>query len=230
MRTLIIPDVHLKIDRAEWIVSRVPHDHVVWLGDFFDDFGDTLDMARDTAKWLARRMDQADHETFLLGNHDAPYMWGLRELECSGYHPKKAHAIHAVMPPTVYRERFKLNHMVEGWIMSHAGMHVSVFSNITMDVHPLILHAYHLLHEGVVSPVLRAGWARGGIQAVGGVTWLDWNHEFQPIAGVNQIVGHTPGKTVRSRVTTDSKNYCLDTHLNHYGLIEDGKFSYYEVP
>ncbi len=45
--------------------------------------------------------------------------------------------------------------------------------------------------NGKINPWLDAGFARGGLQAIGGMTWLDWNEEFAPVPYVNQIVGHT---------------------------------------
>ena len=41
----------------------------------------------------------------------------------------------------------------------------------------------------------RAGHARYGDQKLGGIVWLDWDLEFKPIEGLNQIVGHTTSKT-----------------------------------
>jgi len=38
MRWLILPDIHDKIRRAKGIIEREPHDHLLLMGDFFDDF------------------------------------------------------------------------------------------------------------------------------------------------------------------------------------------------
>lgn len=81
----------------------------------------------------------------------------------------------------------------------------------------------------------------------GGITWLDWYHEFQPIPGLHQIVGHTvdicarakfldnQGKVTRRdfRVPTlirdiphlrstrwQSMNFCLDVRLDQVALID----------
>ena len=42
------------------------------------------------------------------------------------------------------------------------------------------------------------------------------------VPGLNQLVGHTPAQTVRHKDTPTSRNICLDTHLRHYAVFEDG--------
>jgi hypothetical protein len=90
---------------------------------------------------------------------------------------------------------------------------------------------YKLRHEQQVAPLLQCGRGRGGIARVGGVVWADWNTEFVPIEGLNQVVGHTPGDVVRTKMLRNkegrivSANHNLDTHLNHVILVlEDGTF------
>jgi hypothetical protein len=83
---------------------------------------------------------------------------------------------------------------------------------------------------------------------VGGITWLDWTTEFQPVPGLHQIVGHTPGEFTRGRhldpdgaevkievrkatVIEDmpgagrrpwrSLNWCLDTGLKQVAIVDD---------
>ncbi len=56
----------------------------------------------------------------------------------------------------------------------------------------------------------------------GGITWCDWN-DFNPIAGVQQIVGHTPDGYIRSkRIVKEEKNYCIDCQNKVALLIVDG--------
>jgi hypothetical protein len=49
---------------------------------------------------------------------------------------------------------------------------------------------------GEDSDLLNVGASRGGYDRVGGPLWLDWSREFRPVAGLNQIVGHTPARGV----------------------------------
>jgi hypothetical protein len=95
--------------------------------------------------------------------------------------------------------------------------------------------ALELARGGVTSPILRAGFARGGRCATPGITWVDWNSEFKPIKNISQIVGHTPANTVREKHLPNkkksiSRNYCVDTHLRRIGQLKDGVFSDFQNP
>jgi len=96
-------------------------------------------------------------------------------------------------------------------------------------------------------PILKAGRARRGDMPVGGITWQDWNLEFRPHPQISQIVGHTPTQNPQimdgngSAIAPDkgtletgleyhlapgvSYNFNIDTHLNHYMIIENGKIT-----
>ena len=56
MRWLILPDIHDKLRRANQIIEREPHDRLLLMGDFFDDFRTGVTDAADTAnqmkQWL----------------------------------------------------------------------------------------------------------------------------------------------------------------------------------
>ena len=56
---------------------------------------------------------------------------------------------------------------------------------------------------------------------IGGLNWMDWS-DLAPIPGVNQLVGHTAAETVRHKRTSNTRNICLDTNLNHYAIFEEG--------
>ena len=48
MRWLILPDIHDKLRRANQIIEREPHDRLLLMGDFFDDFRTGVTDAADT--------------------------------------------------------------------------------------------------------------------------------------------------------------------------------------
>ena len=49
---------------------------------------------------------------------------------------------------------------------------------------------------------------------------MDWN-SLVPIPGIHQIVGHTPGNSVRNKVITGSRNYCLDVRNGEAAALID---------
>jgi hypothetical protein len=252
VKTVVVPDVHLKIDLVHRIDDREGEAAYLFLGDFFDDFDDCESSIARTAEWLQDRASRRVQDTFLLGNHDAWYLWPeVRGLMCSGNDYWKKTIIRDVLDCPAYWARVKLWHEVPNasgaasaqggtWLLSHAGFHADLYRdccrNDFADAAPLKLdhamvksHATRSLEHGSVPAHLAAGRVRGGHEPKGGVTWLDWNHEFAPIDGVNQIVGHTRGTEPRnsqgvgsSGKTLLSDNWCLDSDLRHYGVIEDG--------
>ncbi len=116
----------------------------------------------------------------------------------------------------------------EGWLISHAGVHPSFMKGIMKAASDALAG----LKEGRMSDLVGAGAARGGYQAWGGVTWLDWNREFEPIPKVNQICGHTEQRAPyigMQRQTEDSDNWNLDTNLNHVATLEKGVITVHDV-
>jgi hypothetical protein len=51
---------------------------------------------------------------------------------------------------------------------------------------------------------------------------MDWD-ELVPIPGLNQLVGHTPDKSVRHKNTKTSRNICLDTNLRNYAVFNGSR-------
>lgn len=211
MSTLIIPDLHHHTENADRWLNSVPFDRVVFLGDYFDYFedDDSVAEARATASWLVRQMEQPNR-VFLLGNHDAAYMFPeCPALHCPGFTKAKARRIHKILRPKHWK-RFQIATVEDGWLISHAGFHPSLIAGLTLDaILKKCARALRSAARGTVDPILRAGLDREGSEPVGGPLWMDWE-SLVPIPGINQIVGHTPGSDVREKVTTDSKNYCLD--------------------
>lgn len=228
-RTLIIPDVHHKWKKAQEIIDSIPHDHVIHLGDHQDNFGDNVYQAITTAKWTRDRLDAGD--TILLGNHDLPYwFWHDKHNWGCGWEPEKHVAIQGIIPAEK-RKLFKLWVECEGWVLSHAG-----FSNIYANLiphHDIFME--ETLWAGSTHPLIyHVGQSRGGRGISGGVLWLDWN-DMRPLDNIRQLVGHTPHKKpqhheCRRDDNFDELDWNLDTHLHHYGIIEGGVLSIYEVP
>ena len=221
-RTLIIPDLHHRTANADHWLDSVGHDRVVFLGDFFDAYDDTVEDATRTAQWLRRQMER-DNAVFLFGNHDLPYRFGGDErVECPGFSPAKSDAINLVLE-SEHWNRFCLAHAEQGWLLSHAGFHPAWMKDATEEaVLARCDEAMELAQQGRIDPILGMGELPRGIQKYGGPLWMDWS-TFMPIAGIKQIVGHTSDDEVRMLEGEDSVNYCLDVS-NAYAaaLIRDG--------
>jgi len=197
MKTIIIPDLHNKVQWVEKALSAIPHDRVVFLGDYFDDFHDTPAIAENTARWLKQSL-QHENRIHLYGNHDCPYSrWNNRFVECPGYTDDKRKAINTILDRQDWG-KLKFLHKEQGWWISHAGIHSDIFSH---PIHGVTDEEIERIHEqGTLAfnanlnhPLFQWSAARGMANSfqVGGVTWLDWDVEFRPVDNISQIVGHT---------------------------------------
>jgi hypothetical protein len=231
MRWLILPDIHDKVRRANEIIEREPHDRLLLLGDFFDDFRTGVTDAADTARQVKRWLN-SPNAICLLGNHDMSYGWGRqnRRLICPGYDPAKWITIHGTITSRDW-QRFRLHAWLDGgerpWLVTHAGFHPAWLEGVAPDqyrdfIDKLCGDAGDSLNRGEHHFLLGRGVSRSGDQAIGGINWLDWD-ELMPIGGLNQLVGHTPGQSVRRKCTATSENICLDTNLRHYAVFENGQ-------
>lgn len=231
IRTLIIPDIHQRHELVEPLIARAQPDLTIFLGDYFDSHlpehtGPVK--ARATAEWLAWSLKQ-EGRIHLLGNHDLSYRWPWL-YSCSGFDPASLTAINDNLSPADW-EKMKLVHYDGDWLYSHAGVNPGWlpkgFSENALD--ELCREALLTSARGEAHPFLCAGVARGGGQPYGGVTWQDFNREFQPIPGLHQMFGHTPGDKLRTKedfnfsTGTESINLCVDC-CQRIALVIKGGF------
>jgi hypothetical protein len=220
---LVIPDIHHKVEAVNTIRRTHPGIPAIFLGDYFDDFHDTPAHMRATCQWLKAALeDPADQ--FLLGNHCFAYLsyeLGVRWGFCSGWTLAKQQIFHEYFPADTLLERSQWMLQCQGWLISHAGLSNEIYRSFSKrktsdEIFHWVADAGNALTAGVAHPAFLAGVDRGGPQRVGGILWCDWER-FKPIPGIRQTVGHTPGMEVRYK----TGNVCLDTHLAHYGLLEN---------
>lgn len=250
---LIIPDIHNRWKLAERIIAQFPKGYtVVFLGDYFDSFGDSPEVARETAEWLKDSLSKKDR-IHLEGNHDSSYRYNF--MYCSGYEVAKHQEIKKVLSALDW-DKLKLFYKIPktDFVLSHAGLHPFVFEHpvLGMDINDIqdkCNKAVDYAKCGVLSDVYAAGRSVGGRHPVGGITWLRW-WDLKPITGLNQIVGHTAYNAPEIRYTLKedagavihqsvwgqsfeipskeellSINYNLDTNSHHFMSVENGQVS-----
>jgi hypothetical protein len=236
---LVVSDMHQEVDKMERILQRENYDICVMLGDEFDSFyfnseQDVIKTCNFIKKYIFK-----DNFFFILGNHTIQYLYGNPNTICSGYEKWKDRLITrefgSFMP--AIREKFLWYIFVDDRFCSHAGLHpcwlppnITVNKdNITKWLNDEISFAEPALINNERHWTFNAGRGRGGYQKVGGLTWLDWREEFQPIDGLSQIVGHSshnyilPYHTEGSLDCNDWENIDIDCHLNSYLIIQNQK-------
>lgn len=257
-KVLIYPDIHHRTARAEKFLATHgdKFDQRVFLGDYFDDFDDTTTISWNTAKFVKKLLDDPKN-VLLLGNHDIPYMYPYNQtVSCPGFTIQKSLAIGEILKMEDWY-KMKLVHIIDEWIISHAGVHLSFFGYPRFDAkditHVIIEEACNqamkrLEYNGWDS-LLMPGLDRGFPgQQFGGITWLDWR-SLNPINGFNQIVGHTPNRFPEVRFLNEegftksaaffgfrptkpinSQCWCVDSELGNYiGVLENSVFTVYDA-
>lgn len=123
MRTLIIPDMHLKphmLLKAEKLHKEKFIDEFVFLGDYFDDWNQTTNVKAysDTVKALSN-FKKKHNCIFLLGNHDVPYLINQPQhySAIDPYSIKECRDFLISVKPQIC-------HISQGWMCSHAGIDI----------------------------------------------------------------------------------------------------------
>lgn len=222
---LVIPDVHLRLDRLKDVLQAWGgRGRVIFLGDFFDDFDDSPETNADMAHFLKEAILGNKDHTVIMGNHDLHYHPQCPpQLRCSGFSEEKMKAIDRVLTLEDFR-KFHWATEEGGFLFTHAGLHPRLLPAFA-ESEPRKLAQWinsscrNALDTGDIhEPLLRAGYIRYGSQPVGGVIWMDFR-EYEHIAGVRQIFGHTP---LRRHLTTgpdEEASFCIDTHLKCVGVV-----------
>lgn len=226
MRTLVIPDIHTRWKKAETIIKNNPHDRLILLGDYFDDFSDTPQSNADTAQFIKDLLPQ-NNVIVLLGNHELNYYCNRTVCHSSGFSGNKKEAINNVLTVDDWKS-MHLYYMDKqsGFLFTHAGATAQRYQHpITGEFNnEKFKHDYEKLY--FIEWEYEIGHARGGMCETGGIFWCDFAYEFKPIPRLKQIFGHTPDKEPRI-IAND--NICLDTRLNHFIIIEKDTIEIREV-
>jgi len=241
-RCLLIFDPH---EDVAWVKAVLDAErgrctHVLLGGDYFDTLRSEwgLQSTRAMAQLLRElRADLGPALTVLLGNHDISYLeaWHSLELKlpipplryhAAGFSTDRAAVIHTELDAEFWQQT-RLVALVNGWLISHAGVAGRFWRH---DLSPqdaftaLEQHAALALSkvpEHYFS-LLGCGAARGGREPLGGVTWLDFNFEFDDAeVPLPQIVGHTQSTNGAKQ---SGRSWCLDGAQSCYGVLTgDGR-------
>ena len=268
MKTIVIPDVHQRIDLADAILAKeASFDKCIFLGDIWDSHDPkfhTRHHAFLAAKWVAEKVFE-DKYVFLFGNHDLGYAHRNPHLMITGYNLYHDVAIWEVLEHKHFA-RFKFFTFEQGFFLSHAGLHPSFLPPIWGDkditeknITEFLTHAErdcrkNYLESAGVHWFFLPGDARfnpkRGIPA-GGLVWCDFTEEFEAIPNLSQIFGHTflrgkppvfmrgdtgldrmsPDKVLSTQISaSDCWNIALDTGMQYYAVIQDGKLEIRPTP
>ncbi|MDQ8204078.1 metallophosphoesterase [Pelagicoccus sp. SDUM812003] len=236
--SLVIPDIHQNILWTESILQAEADsvDRIIFLGDYFDPKLPCAATAEETAIYISSLKDrfQENRFTFLVGNHDLPYLYDIQQhalgkpvwknpYSCNAYDPDNTRGISQALSKR-FLESLEPLTLAHGWLISHAGVHEYHLESYEGSPEESFARYRDELRSKLKSlpsdrdvALAGVGPARGGIDAFGGVTWLDWHGEFEDTLPWPQIVGHT----ILEKPDRNERSWNLDTRAGHYGILSD---------
>lgn len=224
MRTLIIPDIHTRFDIAESIIDKENPDKIVFLGDYFDNWDDSPEIAHQVALWLKESLKDPKR-THLIGNHDISYITNGSN-PCSGWNGAKQMFINRVK---INWKSLQYYTFVDDWICTHAGVSKEFYD--AFNVNDLNVKNFLLfMKEKYDYRLHMCSYTRGGNDSYPGILWCDYG-EFIDIPNTKQIFGHTKGPVRRlEHKNISAEHICLDSALHDYAIYENGKMEIFRVP
>ena len=244
MQLLVIPDLHENLNFLKYILAvedTANFDHVVLLGDYFDQRDDqpsTNDDLICVAKTILGMKEVLGDKLHLLcGNHDLPY-YALRPA-CGDNAGEPNRTIGHWMDATTHGRAEAINSvwdghfwrtlkgavLLDGWLLSHAGVDARWWpregktpADRMQQFAKNWQQALDSIFRETENPLFTVGRARGGTKDVGGPLWLDWDAEFEDNLEVPQIAGHTRC----AKETQKGRSYCIDMMQGAYAVVEDG--------
>jgi hypothetical protein len=113
LKTIVISGLHNRVDLVEKTLNLLkPFDNVIFLWDYFDDFGATKKDTERTASWLKQSLEHPSRE-HLFGTHDLFYIFPKNKfLKVSGNTKSKALVISKILS---LDEWMKFLNWTKGW-------------------------------------------------------------------------------------------------------------------
>lgn len=231
-KILLFSDVHNEVQKVKNIINNESADLILCLGDWYDSFtfNETRDYV-DTTNYLLDFVNRKNCYT-LFGNHDIQYLFDNKRAICSGYEALRHDSINRILNHTKIdvQNRFKWYFVIDDYLCTHAGLHlinISAKCESNEDIYSYLdkegENAISALRSQSSHWFYEAGKVRGGRSKRGGILWLDFNDEFEPIENLKQIVGHTNQWETQKINITDPNNICIDCSLKQYIIIQNGK-------
>jgi len=235
---LVFSDPHQEIDKVEKIIKAEAPDITACLGDWYDSHHrDSEEDVRKTCEFLAKNANNENFYT-LIGNHDVSYIWAIfdRYTQCSGYSRSKAMMIKTFFEKQNIdiKKKFLWYFWIDNVLCTHAGLNAKHLpargttvkkESLSKFLDKEVEDAESILSSGGGSHwIYRAGYARGGSQPVGGLTWQDFMDEHRPIHKLKQLFGHTHSHDNTIKTFNRFDDTCIDTGLNEYLLIRNGEY------
>ncbi|MCK9428820.1 MAG: metallophosphoesterase [Candidatus Omnitrophica bacterium] len=216
-KLIVIGDLHGDIDIYREIKDKFKDYDKILVGDYVDSFNKTRKQQLLLIEEILQDIEQ-NKVIALKGNHELSYLYP-DTMGASGYASSFAASLmplfsdmHRLLKPYELISEHKI-------LITHAGLTKRLIpydSNVLDDMNLLTLWLDQEIRNLDHGMVYNIGSARGGANPVGGIFWCDYQWDFDPIEGIRQVFGHTPGSSIRQR----GENYCIDCLQSKKEVLE----------
>jgi len=220
MRLCVISDLHTRFEVAELIIDSEYNnvDKFVFLGDYFDDYDDTVENNIMTAQFLKRLLHD-EKFVFLIGNHDLHYIFDVDSVKCKdSFTQEKFTEINKILTKEDW-SHLQWAYMSDNWLLSHAGIDTGTtepfqindyYDKLNAEVEKEIFH-------GQTSEYLKYPDGLVWFKDIGNNTAHAINSDHKPF---NQIFGHTVLYDWSNKTYATHSVYNIDTHNQHYAIAD----------
>jgi hypothetical protein len=217
---VVVGDIHGDIRGLRSLLERIgaidaagtrqPGFYLVQLGDLLHCGHGEFVRDRATAEFCKDLFDVQ-----LAGNHELWHAYGLEVGRFAGLDKKLFPETQEIINYWVKQGKLGAATSVDGWLISHAGMHSSFFGAMPDDADvEVIADALNrvlkqkLTERKEVPMIDWIGWLRGGRNPHGGIFWADFEELAKDKRNlIQQIVGHSPQADVRK---VGERLWCVD--------------------
>lgn len=210
---IIIGDIHGCVEKVEAFLAYLPDEEHVALGDYLDSFFEPQQRQIEALQLLLE-----SRAVLLWGNHDLHYL-AQPPFICTGYQHYRDERLRGIIEAN--KRRFLAAYAVDGWLCSHAGVHVRLAreddeTTIAARLNKKMAEYIERPSEPRPQGIFAVGSGRGGERRNGGIFWFDFKRESGLATHVNQVFGHTECKAPAREdtyVTLDTTNNGQDVWL-----------------
>ena len=211
---IVVGDIHGCVEKVQAFLDYRPDEVHIALGDYLDSFSEPPERQ---IKALQLLLDSG--ATLLWGNHDLHYL-KVPPWICTGFQHGREKQYQDIIEAN--KSRFLAACVADGWLLTHAGVHVRLAKHSTNVVeiadrlNKKMAEYLEWPYEPSQHSIFAIGKSRGGECRNGGIFWYDFKME-SGLAPVKQIFGHTETKepVVRTQeLLSDSDYVALDTTNN----------------
>ena len=238
-KVLCVGDIHTKRNVLKKVIDNEHlFDKIIFLGDYVDDWNATPEDSFELLQDLLRfKKGNQDKVVLLFGNHDLS-QWLGGKFACSGHNPNT----HDLIDYGLDRDQslFNIAYELNGWLFTHAGVCEGWIKDNKLVLPKtekakyladtlnecFKLRGYDRKHYNLFQSLATAGPMRGGWHSPSPL-WADRQElMLDLIPNLNQVVGHTPVKTIENHTIDDSELYFCDTFSTYQdgSPIGDGTF------